>query len=145
MLQNQSLRCQLSTNRVRLFTRNPVMHNLSSSASINTCSTNIGTMSLIFFVDQLRRLQNSNRSAFFLCCCFFFLSTAADLDQQDYRTADLPALPLPRGTRRQPTPQEAQEIQRLIRRMLSFEPRQRPSIDEVVAALENFVRRFPMS
>ena len=82
---------------------------------------------------------------FFFAVVFFFLLSAADLDQQDYRTADLPTLPLPRSTQRQPTPREAQQIQRMIQRMLSFEPRQRPSLNEVVAAFENFVRRFPMS
>ena len=109
--------------------------------SFDACTTKTWIISVTFFVDQVGQFQISNCSDFF---CLHFLS-AADLDQQDYRTADLPALPLPRSTRRQPTPREAQQIQRMIQRMLSFEPRQRPSLNEVVAAFENFVRRFPMS
>ena len=72
-------------------------------------------------------------------------SSAGDIDQQDYNTADLPNLPLPQTAQRQPTPQETQDVQSFIRRMLSFEPRNRPSINEVVSTFDNFVRRFPMS
>ena len=73
------------------------------------------------------------------------LLSAAELDQQGYTTDRLPDLPLPRSARRQPTPQEAQDIKRLLRHMLAFEPAQRPSISAVVTAFENFACQFPMN
>ena len=78
--------------------------------------------------------------------CLFLRCFAADeVDQLDYRMADLPDLALPRCARRPPSLQEAQEIQRLIKRMLAFAPGERPRINEVVAAFQDLADRFPMS
>ena len=84
-------------------------------------------------------------SQFSQSLAFIFALSAAELDQQDYSTAELPALPLPQSSGRQPTPEEAQDIQSMVRRMLAFEPAERPNINAVVETFGDFVQRFPIS
>jgi len=70
--------------------------------------------------------------------------SGAQLDQEGYRTTDLPDLPLPKRARQQPMPPAvAQQIKDLVRRMLSCQPRERPTISEVVSALRGFSHQFP--
>ena len=90
--------------------------------------------------------RGKKRSIHTLVSAFFHWNvSAASLDQQGYRTERLPDLILPRHGRHQPSQDVIREIQQLVRRMLSFEAHLRPAIHEVVTALTDYSRRFPIS